>query len=221
MPDKISLLIADDHEIFRDGLALMLSKQKHLQLAGQAANGRELIEKTASLNPDIILTDIKMPLMDGVEATRQILKGEPHRKIIALSMFDEENLIVDMLEAGAKGYLLKNADKLEILEAIQTVNENNNYYCRLTSARLASMIVKSRFSDAKKTKPAEFNDRELEIIRYICKQHTAQEIAEKLFLSKRTVEGYRTKILEKMNVKNTAGVVIYAMKYEMVDENEL
>jgi DNA-binding NarL/FixJ family response regulator len=220
MNATIRVVIADDHEIFRDGLALMLSKQKNIQLIGQAENGRQLVDMVLTLHPDIILTDIKMPLMDGVEASRFIIQKIPDAKIIALSMFDEENLVVDMLEAGAKGYLLKNADKKEILEALATVYENNTYYCRLTTARLASMIVKSRFSDSKKTKPVEFNDREKEIIRFICQQDTAQQIADKLFLSKRTVEGYRTRILEKMNVKNTAGVVIYAMKHHLITQAE-
>lgn len=220
MNATIRVVIADDHEIFRDGLALMLSKQKNIQLVGQAENGRQLVDMVLTLQPDIILTDIKMPLMDGVEASRFIIQKIPDAKIIALSMFDEENLVVDMLEAGAKGYLLKNADKQEILEALATVYENNTYYCRLTTARLASMIVKSRFSDSKKMKPVEFNEREKEIIRYICQQDTAQQIADKLFLSKRTVEGYRTRILEKMNVKNTAGVVIYAMKHHLITQAE-
>ena len=220
MNATIRVVIADDHEIFRDGLALMLSKQKNIELVGQAENGRQLVDMVLTLLPDIILTDIKMPLMDGVEASRYIIQKIPDAKIIALSMFDEENLVIDMLEAGAKGYLLKNADKQEILEALATVNENNTYYCRLTTARLASMIVKSRFSDSKKLKPVEFNEREKEIIRYICQQDTAQQIADKLFLSKRTVEGYRTRILEKMNVKNTAGVVIYAMKHHLITQAE-
>jgi two-component system response regulator NreC len=220
MNATIRVVIADDHEIFRDGLALMLSKQKNIQLVGQAENGRQLVDMVLTLQPDIILTDIKMPLMDGVEASRFIIQKIPDAKIIALSMFDEENLVVDMLEAGAKGYLLKNADKQEILEALATVYENNTYYCRLTTARLASMIVKSRFPDSKKMKPVEFNEREKEIIRYICQQDTAQQIADKLFLSKRTVEGYRTRILEKMNVKNTAGVVIYAMKHHLITQAE-
>jgi len=220
MNATIRVVIADDHEIFRDGLALMLSKQKNIQLVGQAENGRQLVDMVLTLQPDIILTDIKMPLMDGVEASRFIIQKIPDAKIIALSMFDEENLVVNMLEAGAKGYLLKNADKQEILEALATVYENNTYYCRLTTARLASMIVKSRFSDSKKMKPVEFNEREKEIIRYICQQDTAQQIADKLFLSKRTVEGYRTRILEKMNVKNTAGVVIYAMKHHLITQAE-
>lgn len=223
MKDEIRLVIADDHEIFRDGLALMLSKQRNLFLAGQAADGLALVELVDQLRPDVILTDIKMPLMDGVEATRKIIRHHAKAKIIALSMFDEENLIIDMLEAGAKGYLLKNADKTEILEAIKTVEQNNNYYCQHTSDRLASLLVKSKFSPRRdnKLKPVEFNHRELEIIRYTCQQYTAQQMAEKLFLSKRTIEGYRTKILEKMNVKNTAGVVIYAMKHHLIDQSDL
>ncbi|RYF99380.1 MAG: response regulator transcription factor, partial [Chitinophagaceae bacterium] len=143
MKYNIRLLIADDHEIFRDGLALMLARQKEISLLGQAGNGKELVELSAAENPDVIITDIKMPMMDGIQATREILKNQPGVKIIALSMFDEEMLIVDMLEAGAKGYLLKNADKTEILEAIETVFEDKTYYCHHTSARLTNMIVKS------------------------------------------------------------------------------
>ena len=218
---NIRLAIADDHEIFRDGLALMLSKQQDVSLVGQAGNGRELLELVGAEQPDIVMTDIKMPVMDGIEATRLLLQKFPDLKIIALSMFDEENLIVDMLEAGARGYLLKNADKQEILEAINNVFEDKTYYCRHTSARLASMIVKSRFNPYRKTEPVSFNEREKEIIRMICQQCTTQEIGEKLFLSKRTVEGYRTKILEKMNVKNTAGVVIFALRHHLITEKEL
>lgn len=221
MNHNIRLVIADDHEIFRDGLALMLSKQQDVVLAGQSANGKELIELVAKVKPDIVMTDIKMPVMDGIEATKLLLQRNADLKIIALSMFDEENLIVDMLEAGARGYLLKNADKQEILDAINNVFEDKTYYCRHTSARLASMIVKSKFNPYKKTEPVSFNDREKEIIRMICQQCTTQEIGERLFLSKRTVEGYRTKILEKMNVKNTAGVVIYALRHHIITEQEL
>ena len=221
MQYNIRLVIADDHEIFRDGLALMLSRQHDVVLAGQAGNGRQLLELVAREKPDIVMTDIKMPIMDGIEATRLLLQQYPDLKIIALSMFDEENLIVDMLEAGAKGYLLKNADKQEILDAINNVSEDRTYYCRHTSARLASMIVKSKFNPYKKSEQVSFNDREKEIIRMICQQCTTQEIGERLFLSKRTVEGYRTKILEKMNVKNTAGVVIFALRHHIITEQEL
>lgn len=221
MHGTIRLVIADDHEIFRDGLSLMLSKQQHIQLAGQAENGRDLIALVNKVQPDVIMTDVKMPVMDGIEATRTLLAQHPDLKIIALSMFDEENLIVDMLEAGAKGYLLKNADKQEILDAIHSVYEDKNYYCHHTSSKLASLISKSRFNPYKKKDPVSFTERETEIIRLICQQLTAQEIADKVFLSKRTVEGHRTRILEKMNVKNTAGVVIYALKHKLVNEAEV
>jgi len=221
MKPSITLLIADDHEIFRDGLALMLSKQDDIKLIAQAENGKELIELTEKLQPDVILTDIKMPLMDGIEATRLLVQKFPELKIIALSMFDEENLIVEMLESGAKGYLLKNADKTEILEAITSVFEDKVFYCKGTSARLASMIVKSKFNPYKKKVPIAFNDREKDIIKLICQQYTAQEIGDKLFLSKRTVEGYRIKILEKMNVKNTAGMVVFALKHSFIKESEI
>jgi DNA-binding NarL/FixJ family response regulator len=221
MSASIRLVIADDHEIFRDGLALMLSKQQDIQLIGQAGNGKQLLTLVNELNPDVVMTDVKMPLMDGIEATRSLLTQHPDLKIIALSMFDEENMIVDMLEAGAKGYLLKNADKQEILDAIHSVYEEKPYYCHHTTIRLASLISKSRFNPYKKKEMLVFTDREKEIIRLICQQLTAQEIADKVFLSKRTVEGHRTKILEKMNVKNTAGVVVYALRHRLVTEGEI
>jgi two-component system response regulator NreC len=221
MKYEIRLLIADDHEIFRDGLALMLGRQKEITLLGQAGDGKELVALSAAQNPDVIITDIKMPLMDGIQATRQILSTQPGVKIIALSMFDEEMLIVDMLEAGAKGYLLKNADKREILEAIETVFEDKTYYCHHTSARLTNMIVKSSFNPYRKKEVVSFNERELHIIKLICQQNSSKEISDKLFLSSRTVEGYRTKILEKMNAKNTVGVVVYALKHNLIERSEV
>jgi len=221
MKYSIRLIIADDHEIFRDGLALMLSRQKDIILLGQASNGKELAELTEQQNPDVIITDIKMPVMDGIQASRLILKKQPDTKIIALSMFDEETLIVDMLEAGAKGYLLKNADKQEVLDAIETVYEDKTYYCHHTSARLTNMIVKSNFNPYKKKEPVSFNEREIEIIKLICQQNSSKEISDKLYLSSRTVEGYRTKILEKMNAKNTVGVVVYALKHNLIERSEV
>ena len=221
MRTAISLVIADDHEIFRDGLALMLSKQDTVKLVGQAGDGLELVRMVDETRPDMVLTDIKMPRMDGIVAAKQLLQKHPGLKIIALSMFEEEDLIVEMLEAGARGYLLKNADKKEILDAIVTVDQGNIFYCKHTTARLASLIVKSKFDQQKKSPGALFTDREREIVRLICRQHTAQEIGEMLFLSKRTVEGYRTRILEKMDVKNTAGVVIFALKHNIIREEEI
>ena len=221
MNTTIRLVIADDHEIFRDGLALMLSKQNTVVLAGQAGDGEELLRVVEETQPDIVLTDIKMPRLGGIAASRILVQRHPRLKIIALSMFDEEDLIVEMLEAGAKGYLLKNADKREILDAILTVHDGSIYYCKHTTAQLASLIVKSKFEAQKKYHEPLFTEREKEIIRLICRQHTAQEIGVLLYLSKRTVEGYRTRILEKMEVKNTAGVVIFALKHHLISETDI
>jgi two-component system, NarL family, response regulator NreC len=221
MKYDIRLVVADDHEIFLDGLALMLSRQEHIILVGQASDGRELVELVNAEKPDVVMTDIKMPRMDGIAATRLLVQQNPEVRVIALSMFDEEDQIVEMLEAGAKGYLLKNADKQEILDAIASVYEDRVYYCKSTSAKLAGMIAKSKFNPYKQKEVITFTDREQEIIRLICQQFTAQQIGERIFLSKRTVEGYRTRILEKMNVRNTAGVVMYALKNNLVKEEDI
>jgi two-component system, NarL family, response regulator NreC len=208
----IRLVIADDHEIYRDGLKIMLRKQPDIEVIGEASNGKELIELTHKLEPDMIMTDIVMPVMDGIDATRQLTQSFPAVNIIALSMFDQENLIIDMLEAGAKGYLLKNADKMEITEAIKSVFKNIPYYCRSTSVKLARMIGQSKFNPYKKIDKPSFTEKEIRIIQYICQEFTNKEIGRELYLSDRTVEGYRVKILGKMNVKSTAGIVIYAIK---------
>jgi DNA-binding NarL/FixJ family response regulator len=209
---NIKIIIADDHEIFRDGLRMMLLKQADIELVAEAEDGKELIEKIKLFLPDVVITDIKMPHMDGIAATRHITEHYPSIGIIALTMFDEDDLIVDMMEAGAKGYLLKNADKNEMVSAIKSVYTQEPYYCKHTSQRLAQMVAKSKFSPHKQIAKPEFNEREVEIICFICDGLTNKEIGGKIFLSVRTVEGLRMKILEKMNVKNTAGIIIYAIK---------
>jgi len=209
----INIIMADDHEIFRDGFAVMFRKSADIKLIAEARNGRQLVTLVEKHNPDIVLTDIKMPDMDGVEATRIITNKFPQVDIIALSMFDDDNLIIDMLEAGAKGYLLKNAHKKEIIEAIRTVNRNDPYYCNHTSAKLAALIATSRFNPNKPVGKIVFNEKELEVMRLICKQFSTKEISEAMHLSGRTIEGYREKILEKTLARNTAGIVVYAIQH--------
>jgi DNA-binding NarL/FixJ family response regulator len=211
----IKVVIADDHEIFRDGLRMMLQKQPEIELLAEAEDGKELIEHVRHLQPDVVVTDIKMPRMDGTAAARHISEHYPSIGIIALTMFDEEDLIIDMLEAGAKGYLLKNADKHEMVNAIKAVYNGEPYYCQHTSHRLAQMIARSKFSPYTQIVKPVFNEREKEMIAYICDGLTNKEIAAKVFLSVRTVEGLRMKIIEKMNVKNTAGIIIYAIKNDL------
>lgn len=217
---NISVVIADDHEIFRDGLKLMLSKAENITVVGEASNGKELLQAADRCSPDVVITDIKMPVMDGVEATRHIMEHHPEIGIIALSMFDEEQLILEMLEAGALGYLLKNSDKTELVRAIDCVCRHEPYYCQHTSGKMAKMIAHSRHQSRIREKEAEFSDREKEIINLICQEYTNKQIGEKLYLSTRTVEGYRIKILEKMNAKNTVGIVITAMKLGLFKPQE-
>jgi DNA-binding NarL/FixJ family response regulator len=208
----IHIVIADDHELFRDGFKVMAGKFPEVKLVGEASNGIELLHLVEQTNPEVVLTDIKMPEMDGIEATKQLMKLFPSVHIIALSMFDEENLIIDMLEAGAKGYLLKNAGKEDIIEAIKAVNQERTYYCKQTSAKLLELIASSRFNPNKKVHKPEFTERETSIIQLICDQKSNKEIADILNLSIRTIEGYREKIQEKMKVQNTAGIVVFAIK---------
>jgi DNA-binding NarL/FixJ family response regulator len=208
----INVVIADDHELFRDGLKLMLSSVEGIHLAGEAWDGRELISQVKKLVPDVVITDIKMPIIDGVEATKYIMQHYPAIKVIALSMYDDEELILEMFEAGAIGYLLKNADKTEVVEAVQSVFQNKPYYCKSTSGKLTKLIAFSRYNMQKQQKEAEFSEKEKEIIRLICQEYTNKQIGEKLYLSTRTVEGYRMKILEKMGAKNIVGIVIEAIR---------
>ena len=208
----IRIVLADDHEIFRDGFSVMLKKQTQFKLVGEASNGTELIEVTEKLMPDVIITDIKMPKLDGIEATRIITSKFPGIYIIALSMFDDDNLIIDMLEAGARGYLLKSAHKNEIFDAIRSVYNNETYYCKSTSGKLIQMIAQSRFNPHKQTPKPLFSQNEIEVIKMICQEASNKEIASRLFLSTRTIEGYRERIQERIKAKNTAGIVIYAIK---------
>lgn len=213
----INVVMADDHELFRDGFKLTLSRTSDIKLVAEARDGKELLEMVQLHQPDVVITDIKMPRMDGIEAARKISAQWPHIGIIGLSMFDEEELIIEMLEAGAKGYLVKNADKAEVIEAIKTVYQQEPYYCKQTSNRLAQMIAKSRHNPFSRKKIASFTDKELEIIHLICEEFTNKEIADKLYLSIRTVEGHRLKILEKMDVKNSIGLVVYAIQHDIFE----
>lgn len=215
MPENnpIRILLADDHEIFRDGFRAMIRKQPDVVIAGEAGDGEELVRIATELDPDVVVTDIKMPRMDGIAATRQLLSVRPGLGIIALSMFDEEQQIVEMLEAGAKGYLLKNAHKKEIVAAIKSVYGNIPYYCEETSARLATMIGKSQHRGAAAHPTAEFSEKEIEVMQCICKEMMNKEIAAALHLSVRTIEGYRERIQEKTGARNAAGIVIYAIRH--------
>lgn len=208
----IKIIVADDHQMIREGFLTMFQKHPYISIAAEASNGVELVELTSIIKPDVVITDIKMPKMDGIEATRILNQKFPQIGIIAFTMYEEETSIIDMLEAGAQGYLIKSAAKEEIIEAINAIIDQRTYYCRETSTRLAQLITKSKFNPHKKISQSIFSKREKEIIVLICDGFFNKEIASQLNLSVRTVESYRERIQEKMQVKNTAGIVVYAIR---------
>ncbi|MEP6748449.1 MAG: response regulator transcription factor [Bacteroidota bacterium] len=209
---KIKVIIADDHGIYLEGLRTLLKREAEIELVGEASNGRELIDKTRQLEPDVILTDLIMPEMDGIQAIKEIVESGLPVKCIAISTYDTDLLIVEALEAGAKGYIVKNADKGEIIEAIKTVYEGYYYYCKTTTSKLVRKISRSKFNPYKKINRDLFSEQEKEIIVLICQEKISDEIGSILSMSPRTVERIRSKILEKANVKTTIGLVIYAIK---------
>ena len=220
MDHRIQVVIADDHEIYRDGLRVLFKKSNRIVLTGEASTGKQLIALCEEALPDVILTDVMMPVMDGVGAAKYIAEHFPSVRIIALSMFNDDNLILDMLNAGASGYLIKNANNSEIIDAVESVYKNKPYYCTATSHKLARLIGRRHHRNEGRQRIS-FSEKEVDIIKLICKEKTTREIGDALNMSTRTIEEYRHRLKEKMKVKGTAGVVVYAIKNEIfkLDKN--
>ncbi len=212
---KIKVMIADDHDLFREGVQMVLSGIDHLQVIGSATNGNELLLMVKQNPPDVILMDINMPEKNGIETTQLLVASYPNIRVLALTMYSDDHHILEMLNAGAFGYLVKNADKSELIDGIEAAFENQRYYCKETSLHMANLIARTN-SGKEKLKTAIFNDKEIEFIKLLCLEKTAQEISEVVYLSRRTVEGLKAKIMEKMAVRNTAGIIVYAIKHEIV-----
>jgi DNA-binding NarL/FixJ family response regulator len=208
----VKIIIADDHEIFREGFRSMLQHEREFDLVGEATNGEHLVDLCLLNKPDVILTDIKMPVMDGIEATKILNQKQPASAIIALTMCSEEYLIGDMLAAGAKGYLLKDAGKWEVLDAIKAVNNNQPYYCRATATTLTRLITKKQFNPDTNEHMAALSPRETEILILICEQKSTKQISKILNISKRTVDSFRTILLDKTESENMIGLVTFAVR---------
>ncbi len=216
MEDKsISVVITDDHRLFRKGIRSLLEEFHFIDHIYEAGNGLELLEllKLLKSPPGIVLLDIQMPVMDGIEAHRQIRKLYPQQKVIILTMEDDEHFIMYMISEGVNGFLLKNAEPEELEEAITKVYINDFYF----PAELSKLVIKSASQKKFEAKNLpDFTEREMEVLDLICREFTAPEIAEKLEISARTVEGHRRKLLEKSGAKNIAGLVVFALKNKLV-----
>ncbi|MGZ3872166.1 MAG: response regulator transcription factor [Mucilaginibacter sp.] len=210
--EKIKLAIADDHKIFRNGLKATLEDCPGFDLILEASNGKQLLGMLTEATPDVILMDIKMPEMDGIQTTTLVKQKYKNIKVLALSMFNEDKYIVDMMKAGASGYLLKNAEPEEIIEAISTVYQKDYYFNEHLSITLIKQLAGNTGAQQAAHSLADFNEREIEVLRLVCQEFSNQEIADKICLSVRTVEGYRARLFEKTRSKNLVGLVIFAVR---------
>ena len=210
--EKTRIIVADDHQLFRNGLKLLLESSPDFEIAGEASTGLEFLEILKNCNAEVALMDINMPEMDGIEATRRGLKLCPAIDIIALSMYGEEEYYYKMVDAGAKGFLLKDSDISEVKEAILTVRKGGSYF----SQELLYHVIQKIKHRENESKSANLSKREKEILLKICEGLSNQEIAETLFISKRTVDKHRVNLLGKTNSKNTASLILFAIRNKLI-----
>jgi DNA-binding NarL/FixJ family response regulator len=209
--NRIKIYIVDDHEMFREGVKMLLAKSSEFEIIGEASNGKECLENMPS-NTDIILMDILMPVMDGIDTTQKIIEKDPSAKIIALSMFGDQEYYYKMIHSGVKGFVLKESGSKELETAIKEVFEGRNFF----SQELLRNIIITLSDKNNESKTDEFSKRELDILQLICSGWSNKEIADKLHISFRTVENHKASLLLKAGVKNTISLIIYAIKNSIV-----
>lgn len=212
----IKIIIADDHQIFIDGLKALLSEIEDFEIIKEAPNGKVLLEILEDQLPDVILLDMNMPEIDGLEATKIISEKYSSIKILMLTMFGTVDYIQKLIKAGAQGYLLKNTGKAELELAIRSLIKGENYYSQEVSNRIMEGLQKRQKQD-KDYQIVELTDREKEVLILIAEELTTNEIADKLFISKHTVETHRKNLISKLNVRNVNGLVKYAVQQGLVD----
>lgn len=215
----IKLMIVDDHQLFRSGLISLMNSFQDIEVLGEAGNGQELLNLLEEKQPDVILMDLNMPTMDGIEATKAVKAKYPDIKIVILTMQDEDKFIIHLIDQGANGYLLKNAHPEEMVHAIRTVVEQDQYFNQMTSQVLLNSLRDGRKKNQKPnfSNQLELTRREREVLQLICEGLSNAEISEKLFISIRTVEGHRSNLLNKTDTRNSAGLVAYAIRNNLVN----
>lgn len=211
-----SIALVDDHALLRKGLAQLVQSLGYT-ISCEADNGKALIDQLKLSNlPDIVLMDINMPEMDGFETTQWLKQNYPEVKVLALSMYDNENSIIKMLKCGAKGYILKDCEPVELKAAIDAVGEKGYYYSDLVSGKLIHAINKIDDEGSEINITNNLNERETDFLKYACTEMTYKEIADKMFVSPRTIDGYRDALFEKLHLKTRVGLVMYAIKNGIV-----
>ncbi|TDW95688.1 response regulator transcription factor [Dinghuibacter silviterrae] len=214
---NIKVAIADDHQIFRKGVILSLRHYANIQFVLEASNGEELLKGISTTDTDVVLLDLRMPVKDGIETTKALAKDYPYIGVIILTMYEDERFVTHLMENGANGYLLKSADPAEIKRAIIEVKSKgyylNNYVNRIL---LQKSHYRVKFTPSLHTEIV-LNDKEKQVIKLLCMELTAQEIAKEMGISPRTVEAIKDRLMDRFGVKNSVGLVFFAMKNALID----
>jgi DNA-binding NarL/FixJ family response regulator len=219
--EVIKVIIADDHVLYRAGVKTALSSKKDMKVIAEADNGSHLLMLLKAIQPDVILLDIQMPIMDGIAALSEIKRLYPAIKVIMLTMMDDHSMITKLMELGANSYLTKTSDSEIIYEAIKTCHEQEYYFNSLTNKALLSNLRQKNPSLPQKLVPedAKLSEKEITVLKLMCEEKSTREIAEAVELSPRTVEAIRDKLKVKTGSKSTAGLIMYAVKHKLLDEN--
>ncbi len=214
----IKVLIAEDHQIMIDGIRSLLADENSIQIVAAANNGREALDKLAENPVDVVIADVNMPEMSGIELTRAIAAKYPQIRVLVLTMYNDQEIITEILNAGAAGYILKNTGQEEFVDAIRTVAGGGSYFSdEVTHTMLQSFQAKAKEPETEEDNRPPLTKREKEIVRLIAQENSSAEIAEKLFISQRTVETHRKHIIKKVGIKNVAGLVKYAIEQKLLD----
>lgn len=213
--EKRTILLVDDHKIIRDGLKLYFEDSDKYTVASEAENGEQALKILENESFDLVITDISMPVMDGITLTQKIKERNPEQKIMALTMMGENQHIKHMLSAGVNGYILKNSDKSEILKAIDTITNGDNYYSNEVTRIIMDSMTGKKKPQQRLTLETPLTSREKEVLKLIVKEFSNQEIADALFISTRTVDAHKRNLLEKTGCKNVAGLVVYALEHNI------
>lgn len=212
----VSILIADDHQMFIDGLKALLKREKNIVIAGEVSNGLDALEFIRKKQPDLLITDISMPGMSGVELTRQVKLNYPDVKVLVLSMYNDREIVSEILMSEAEGYILKNTGRRELINAIERIADNSTYYSNDVLNIMMTRLKKQKIIE-KNT--ALLTTREIEIVKLIMEELSSEEIAEKLFISKRTVDTHRKNIIQKTNTRTLVGLIKFALENSLVEFN--
>ena len=212
MGNPIKVFIVDDHEIFRKGLKMVFARNKEMEIIGEAASGEEFLARPDNIEFDVVLMDIKMKGIDGIETTKRALEKNPSLKVLVLSTFGEEEFLHQMINAGAKGFLLKNVDKETLFGAIDIVHRGQNYY----SPELIPFFTKKFIDPKNSNQDPMLTKRELEVLQLVAEGLSNTEIADKLFISKRTVDTHKNNLISKTGSKNIVSLLIYAIQNKII-----